>query len=114
MVASLLFVNPALADKTVTRRASESDADFVTYCAMCRDRFAHQGKRAIHILDLVFAAAVPIQPYAADPGFSQRQENRARLKTQLLRDVWGEQVSTMEPSIELRFPRSQKRSLKNA
>jgi len=96
-----LFVNPALADKTVTRRASESDADFVTYCAMCRDRFAHQGKRAIHILDLVFGGGGSDPAVRADPNFSQRQENRARLKTQLLRDVWGEQVGAMEPAVEL-------------
>ena len=101
-----LFANPALADKTVTRRASQSDADFVTYCAMCRDRFAHQGKRAIHILDLIFPtgdsrteADDPAE--RPDPGFSRRQENRARLKTKLLRDVWMEQESTMEPSVEL-------------
>jgi Fe-S oxidoreductase len=95
------FVNPALADKTVARRARENDADFVTYCAMCRDRFAHQGKRAVHILDLVFAGG-GIDPAARpDPGFSQRQENRAHLKTQLLRDVWREQGSLMKPSIEL-------------
>jgi len=95
------FVNPALADKTVSRRAGESDADFVTYCAMCRDRFAHRGKRAIHILDLVFAGGGSDPAARPDPGFSQRQENRARLKTQLLREVWGEQVSAMEPAIEL-------------
>jgi Fe-S oxidoreductase len=100
-----VFANPALADKTVTRRAATSDADYVTYCAMCRDRFAHQGKRAIHILDLVFASeAVGQAPDPAgrpDPGFSRRQENRAHLKTQLLRDVWGEQEITLEPPIEL-------------
>ncbi len=101
-----LFANPALADKTVTHRAAQSDADFVTYCAMCRDRFAHQGKRAIHILDLVFANGhsgreTPDPAARPDPGFSQRRENRARLKTQLLCDVWGEQKFTMQPSIEL-------------
>ena len=97
----MLFANPALAGKTVTRRANQSDADFVTYCAMCRDRFAHHGKRAIHILDLVFAGGGLDPAARPDPGFSRRQENRAQLKTRLLRDVWGEQVSIMEPSIAL-------------
>lgn len=95
----VLFANPALASKTVTRRANQSDADFVTYCAMCRDRFAHHDKRAIHILDLVFADGGLDPAARPDPGFSRRQENRAQLKTRLLRDVWGEQVSIMEPSI---------------
>jgi hypothetical protein len=96
-----LFANPELAEKTVARRAQQSDADYVTYCAMCRDRFAHQGKRAIHILDLVFADESFDPAARPDPGFSQRQEGRARLKTRLLQDVWGEKESIMESSIEL-------------
>ncbi|MGA8727671.1 MAG: pyridine nucleotide-disulfide oxidoreductase/dicluster-binding protein [Terracidiphilus sp.] len=103
-----LFANPALAAKTVARRAAQSDADFVTYCAMCRDRIAHEGKRAVHILDLVFAngdAGTEAADPAArpDPGFSRRQQNRARLKTRLLRELWGEEEVTMGPSIELRI-----------
>lgn len=96
-----LFANPALAEKTVRRRAAQNDADFVTYCAMCRDRFAHVGKRAIHLLDLVFANGNPDPAERPDPGFSHRQENRARLKTRLLREVWGEEINDMESPIEL-------------
>ena len=96
-----LFANPELADKTVTRRSQQSDADFVTYCAMCRDRFAHQGKRALHILDLVFADGTADPAARPDPGFSQRQEERARLKIRLLREVWGEQEDSMQPSVNL-------------
>jgi Fe-S oxidoreductase len=98
-----LFVNAALADKTVTRRAKQSDVDFVTYCAMCRDRFAHQGKRSIHILDLVFANADTDPAARPDPGFSNRQDNRTRLKARLLREVWGEERSTVEPSLKLQI-----------
>lgn len=96
------FANPELADKTVVRRAQESSADFLTYCAMCRDRFAHNGKRALHILDLVFGGESGADPAARlDPGFSRRQENRAHLKTRLLRDLWGEQEVAVEPSLQL-------------
>jgi glutamate synthase (NADPH/NADH) small chain len=98
-----LFVNPALADKTVARRAKQSDVDFVTYCAMCRDRFAHQGKRTIHILDLVFANANTDPAARPDPGFSKRQDNRARLKARLLSEVWGEEGSIVEPSLKLQI-----------
>lgn len=98
-----LFVNPALADKTVTRRAKQRDVDYVTYCAMCRDRFAHQGKRAIHLLDLVFADGSTDLAARPDPGFSKRQDNRAQLKTRLLREVWGEEGSTVEPSLKLQI-----------
>jgi Fe-S oxidoreductase len=98
-----LFVNPALADKTVSRRAKQSDVDYVTYCAMCRDRFAHQGKRAIHILDLVFADGSTDLAARPDPGFSKRQDNRARLKARLLSEVWGEEGSIVEPSLKLQI-----------
>jgi hypothetical protein len=68
---------------------------------MCRDRFAHQGKSAIHILDLVFANGSSDPAARPDPGFSQRQEGRARLKARLLREVWGEKESIMESAIAL-------------
>lgn len=94
------FVDPDLADRTVDRRIAASDVDYVTYCAMCRDNFARRGKRALHVLDLLFgdggdAAARP------DPGFSRRQEGRARLKADLLRTVWEEPVSETESEPEL-------------
>jgi glutamate synthase (NADPH/NADH) small chain len=91
------FANPELADRVVERRSQESGRDYITYCAMCRDRFAHQGKRAAHILDLLFPGAEETDPAArADPGFSHRQENRARLKGRLLRELWGEGETPMD------------------
>jgi Fe-S oxidoreductase len=95
------FVNPELAEKTVARRAQQSSADYVTYCAMCRDSFARQGKRALHVLDIVFEKAGEDPAARADPGFSRRQENRAHLKSRLLRELWGEEGAEVEPSIEL-------------
>jgi Fe-S oxidoreductase len=95
------FVNPDLVDKTVARRARQSDADYVTYCAMCRDSFARQGKRALHVLDLVFDKAGEDLAARPDPGFSRRQENRAHLKTRLLRELWGEEGMDVESSIKL-------------
>lgn len=94
------FVDPGLADRTVDRRIARNDADYVTYCAMCRDNFARRGKRAVHVLDLLFgdggdAAARP------DPGFSRRQENRARLKARLLRTLWEEPVPESATAPEL-------------
>lgn len=93
------FVSPAITDKMVDRRIGQSSADYLTYCAMCRDNFARRGKRALHFLDLIYpegdAAARP------DPGFSQRQENRGRLKRRLLRDLWGDNVNEPETDIEL-------------
>jgi glutamate synthase (NADPH) small chain len=100
----MLFANPAVAAKTVQRRAAQSDADYVTYCAMCRDRFAHEGKRATHILDLVFGQESDDPAARPDPGFSLRQQNRARLKDTLLRQLWGETEKPMEPSCNVQIP----------
>jgi Fe-S oxidoreductase len=93
------FANREVADKIVDRRIGQNDSDYLTYCAMCRDNFARRGKRAVHILDLLYpdgdAAARP------DPGFSMRQENRGRLKRRLLRDLWRENVNEPAEDIEL-------------
>jgi len=91
------FANREIADKIVDRRIGQSDADYLTYCAMCRDNFARRGKRALHFLDLVFIDGDPAA--RRDPGFSARQENRGRLKRRLLRDVWRENVT--EPTEDI-------------
>jgi hypothetical protein len=84
------LANKEVAQKMVAQRIQESELDYVTYCAMCRDFFARQGKRTLHVLDLVFgdenidAAVQPVM------GYSQRHENRARLKEKLLKERWKE------------------------
>ena len=86
------LANRSLARKVVQRRVAESPLDYVTYCAMCRDLFAAQGKRTLHLLDLLFEADTELQAVRAGPGYSQRHENRARLKRKLIKDVWGEKM----------------------
>ncbi|HML24685.1 MAG TPA: FAD-dependent oxidoreductase [Aggregatilinea sp.] len=97
------LTNRDLAQATVRRRVAESPADYVTYCAVCRDFFAAQGKRTLHLLDLIFGAEG--DPAAHGPGYSQRHENRVRLKRSLLKTVWGEMVSGQDEyeRIELRM-----------
>lgn len=85
------FANRDLAENVIQRRIAESSADYVTYCAMCRDFFASQGKRTLHVLDLIFGAE-----QASRPGYSQRRENRVRLKRTLLHTLWGETVTGQE------------------
>jgi Fe-S oxidoreductase len=75
------FANREIADRTVARRIGESELDYVTYCAMCRDSFAARGKRTLHVFDLLFGAAEADAACRKAPTFSQRHENRARLKT---------------------------------
>ena len=85
------FANRDLARDVIERRIHENQEDYVTYCAMCRDFFAAQGKRTLHVLDLIFGAA-----QGERPGFSQRREDRARLKRTLLNELWGETVTDQE------------------
>jgi len=99
------FANPEVTDKIVDRRIEESADDYLTYCAMCRDNFARHGKRSVHLLDLVFPSPEGGDPAARpDPGFSLRRDNRARLKTRMLREVWGEDMADPTPEIALIVP----------
>lgn len=88
--------NPSLARDVARRRAEQSPLDFVAYCAMCRDNLAAAGKRTLHILDLIWPPATAADP--ADrkgPGWSQRRENRARLKRRMLARLWNERTESM-------------------
>jgi glutamate synthase (NADPH/NADH) small chain len=85
--------NPELSREVVTRRARISPLDYLTYCAMCRDSLAAVGKRAVHLLDVAFPdAAEPDAAARRRPGWSERQENRTRLKAALAKELWGERV----------------------
>jgi Fe-S oxidoreductase len=85
------FSHPALADRVVQRRIGESERDYVAYCAPCRDNFAEQGKTTWHLLDLIYNNRT-IALGQKGPGFSQRQENRWKLKRHLLNELWGEEM----------------------
>lgn len=83
--------NPDLADATTRRIAEGVDADFIVACAMCRDRFASVGKRAAHLLDFLFPAQDGDDPAGRPaPRWSERRENRERLRAELLRELQGE------------------------
>ncbi len=84
--------DPDLARTVIQRRADASDLPFVTYCAMCRDRLAEAGSPASHLLDLLLPPLPGGNPDPAAPGphITARQENRARLRDHLLREVYGE------------------------
>jgi glutamate synthase (NADPH/NADH) small chain len=90
------LANRPLAKAVVQRRIAESSLDYVTYCAMCRDLFAAQGKRSLHLLDLLFEADPESRAMRAGPGYSQRHENRARLKRKLIKKVWGEEMPGLQ------------------
>ncbi len=86
----MFFANPELAKGVIRRRIEESPRDYVAYCAMCRDYFAFSGKRTLHLLDLIFQTPRDEAALRKGPVYSQRHENRVRLKNQMLKDLWGE------------------------
>jgi len=91
--------HPELAKAITERRAAASDKDFLATCAMCRDRLSHVGKRAYHLLDVIFPGQDAGDPAARpDPGFSMRHETRARLRRHMLATVWNEQVDAKAPA----------------
>ena len=94
------LANRPLAEEVVRRRICESPLDYVTYCAMCRDFFADRGKRTLHLLDLIYETDPFARGGRPDPGFSQRHENRARLKHRLLKEIWGEEMTGPQAAYE--------------
>jgi glutamate synthase (NADPH) small chain len=89
--------NPDLSREVAARRARISPLDYLTYCAMCRDSMAAVGKRAVHLLDVAFPDAADPDPAARRrPGWSERQENRARLRASLGKEFWGERAPAMQ------------------
>lgn len=97
--------NAELTNVTTTRRAAQSENDYVATCAMCRDRLAKTGKRTSHLLDILFPGALADPAGRPDPGFSTRHEERSRLRQHLLATVWNETVETKAlPGPELVVP----------
>lgn len=89
--------NPELASEVIHRRAHRSGRDYLAYCSMCRDNLASTGKRAIHMLDLIFPDPQMTDPVErSKPGWSQRQENRSRLKDRMLKEFWAEDLIEMK------------------
>jgi Fe-S oxidoreductase len=98
------LANRELAETVVQRRIAEHDADYVTYCAMCRDFFADRGKPTLHLLDLLYENDLAERADRPGPRFSQRHDHRAQLKRRLLTELWEETVTEPESSpIELEF-----------
>lgn len=77
--------NPKLDDAIVSRRAAESERDYLAYCAMCRDKFVAAGKRTAHLIELLFPSTSDADPWARGwVSWSDRRNNRSRVKQELL------------------------------
>ncbi|ATB69959.1 NAD(P)-binding protein [Sulfurospirillum diekertiae] len=92
--------NPEQADDFVTDRVSESEQDILVYCAMCKDAIVKGNKRAYHILDLIYGIEKDEDTPQKMPTLSARQNNRKRLKHQLLKEIWNEEESAMNTTYD--------------
>ncbi len=99
----MMFADKEMAEKVISKRVGESQADYLVYCAMCRDNFAGQGKGTYHLLDLIFGEGDGTYGNTTSPDFSTRHENRARLKRSLLEKLWSLKIEKEEKSMNLRF-----------
>jgi Fe-S oxidoreductase len=86
----LYFANRELADKVVERRINETTMDLLVYCAVCCDHFRSEGKPTRHLLDLIFGETTTRDTPKGVPDYSQKRENRVRLKNYLLGELWRE------------------------
>lgn len=84
------FADKPLGRKAAQHKASRSSLDGLAYCAMCRDNLAAHGRPVAHLLEYIFATGDQDPLTRSNPGFSQRHENRARLKNSLLSELWRE------------------------
>lgn len=72
MGGMVFLANSAVGAAKTKRTIRESSHDLVTYCATCRDIFSGQGKKCVHLLDLLFgknpdkqASKIPNSPEIA-------------------------------------------------
>ncbi|MFH0824579.1 MAG: FAD-dependent oxidoreductase, partial [Pseudomonadota bacterium] len=76
----MYFADRDLAQRVIRRRVSGTAGDLTAYCAVCCDHFASMGKPTTHLLDLIFGGQLEQRAEARTPDYSQRRENRVRLK----------------------------------
>ncbi|MEN1759680.1 pyridine nucleotide-disulfide oxidoreductase/dicluster-binding protein [Anoxynatronum sibiricum] len=102
------FANRQLAQEMVADRIGESQQDYIVYCQMCHDYFSKQGKTCWHIFDLIHRD-LSQEDWRGESNqltFSQRHENRIKLKQRLLKEVWRDDMDRQpedHESIVVRF-----------
>lgn len=89
--------NPEFADFVVKKRVSEGEHPYLTYCINCRDTFLSEGKEALHILELFFGRTEAKKL----PTVSLRRDNRVLLKSQALREFWGEEMKEKQETFAI-------------
>jgi len=90
------LAHPELVKDILKRRAAEDEADYLTYCVMCRDLLASEGKPALHLLDLLYGEDLERLAVRRGPDYSQRHENRLRAKQKMMKLLSGKEPGMRE------------------
>ena len=92
------FTNRDVAKKMTDKCLERSELPYLSYCMACRDRFAREGRESMHLLELVYGTS-------ADhcPDISAKRYNRLRLKNELLKDYWNEEVEAMDLGFTIEY-----------
>ncbi len=95
------YTNREVAKKMTDKCLERSDLPYLSYCMACRDRFAREGRESMHLLELVYGTS-------ADhcPDISAKRYNRLRLKNELLKEVWNEEVEAVDLGFTIEYTRS--------
>lgn len=80
---------PDFAEYVAEKRSELSENPYLVYCSNCRDVFCDRGKKAVHILDILFD--IDAECVRPQPDVTQRRINRTILKKRLLKEIWKEE-----------------------
>lgn len=84
------IATPDFTDFVAKKRGELSENPYVVYCSNCRDIFTDRGKKAVHILDMLFD--IDKDGTRPQPTVTERRQNRVRLKETLLHEIWKEDM----------------------
>lgn len=90
-------LNPKLSHKFIDDRINKTLRPYLTSCSNCRDFFRKHDKDTTHVLELLWGEehAITGKDYSLID-FSERRDNRRKLKAELLAELWGEDNSMNE------------------
>lgn len=92
------YTNREVAGEMTESCLDRSPLPYLSYCMACRDRFAREGRESLHILELAYGAGAE-----NCPDISAKRYNRLGLKQQLLKELWGEEVKTVDLGFEVEY-----------
>lgn len=87
----IYYANKEQSKEFIKDRINEAEEDYVVYCSMCRDLFSLEGKRAFHILDLIYGEDLEKLGERKGPKLWERRLNRTKVKEELLK-LYGESI----------------------